>query len=472
MLHLTEMTIQGLAELLQTGKVSVTELVRTYLNELEKTAAQGNYITITDAEALARAQELDRSELAGSETSFLAGIPMSMSDNLCTRGVLTTCASRILANFIPPYSATVYERLLGAGSVLLGKNNMNEFGLTGARPALAGGGDNLQASALSGEEVNGAAAAVAENQAVFALSVDTAGCIRRAAAAYGVVGLKPTYGQVSRYGLISTAPSLEQVGCLTKDVCDSAIVFTAITGSDPFDATTANSQSGVTLADLQEKCGPLKVGLPREYLSNGLAEGVKNGVERAVAALQELGCEVEETSLPHLQYAPYAALLVRAVEASSELSNFDGVRFGLREEAEGLHEMYRKTRSRWLGPEVRRFIILGTLAASKNYYDSLYLKAQKVRTLVCGDFQAALGKYDLLLGPVANTGNPVAGQDASSGLGGEDIFTCPANMAGLPALALPWGQVENMPFAIQLIGRPYGEKALLQAAYALEQWNR
>ncbi|MGI6575548.1 MAG: amidase [bacterium] len=429
-MSLIDLNVGAIQEALRAGTISEAELVQAYLAHLEKMEASLNaFITITCKEAMVRARELERLRKTGKMDAPLFGVPFSLQDNLCTAGIHTTCASKMLANFIPPYNAIVYEQIQAAGGVLLGKNNMNEFGMENAAPALTKEPVNpWDESRAAGD---GAAAAVAAKQVVFALASDTGGSLRQSAAYCGVVGLKPTYGRVSRHGLISFASSLVQVGCLTGNVADSATVLQVLAVPDAKDSTTGAQPVPSYQDFLTQGVNGLRVGLPQEYLA-GLDAGVKARVKQAAATLEKLGAVVEEISLPHSGYAVLTYQLLSAGEAFSDLSNFDGVRFGLREEGKNLHDMYRKTRTAGFGAGVRRNIVLGTLILSADFYADYFLTAQKMRTLICQDFQQVWDQYDLVLGPVTAGIAPVRSDTRwqnEQDIYQDSRFTCAVNLA-------------------------------------------
>jgi aspartyl-tRNA(Asn)/glutamyl-tRNA(Gln) amidotransferase subunit A len=453
-MSIVELNTGELKEALQKGDVTAEEIALGYLAVLEKEAgAEAAFVTVTAETALERAKELDRERKTGRGELPLEGIPFSLQDNYCTANILTTAGSKILANFKPPYSATAYERLQTGGGVLLGKNKMPEFGLELISPP--------EGKHPRENMVLGAAAAVAKKQVVFALASDAAGALRRSAVEQGLIGLTPSYGRVSRYGLITFAASLGQVGCISRTVADSAQVLGVIAGLDKRDAAT----SPVAVPKYRDYPGRgvkgLKVGLPREYLTANSTAADKTSLEKVAAMLEASGAMVEEVSLPHGKYAPIVYHLISAGEASSDLSTYDGVRFGLRVAGEDLQDMYRKTRTAGFGSGVRSKLILGTLLTSPEFYEAYYLQAQKVRTLLRQDFQKVWEDYDLLVTPVMGAGTGV-----EAGIYQDVFYTAAVNLAGLPALALP---LRGKPAAgVQLVSRPFREDILFQGAAVIE----
>ncbi|MBO8169174.1 MAG: Asp-tRNA(Asn)/Glu-tRNA(Gln) amidotransferase subunit GatA [Thermoanaerobacteraceae bacterium] len=469
------LTAHELHEKLKSKEISARELARAVLDRIEQLEPKVKaYLTVTAEQAMEKAAEVDRRIARGEELRPLEGIPMALKDNLCTEGIKTTCGSQILHNFVPPYSATVVEKLDREGAILLGKLNMDEFamGSSNENSSFYPTRNPWDLERAPGGSSGGAAAAVAADEAVFTLGSDTGGSIRQPAAFCGVVGLKPTYGRVSRYGLVAFASSLDQIGPITKDVKDCALVLQAIAGHDDKDSTSAD----VPVPDYTEVLGKdikgMRIGIPKEYFAEGLDSGVKEKIEAAIKQLQELGAVCEETSLPHTEYALPAYYLVAPAEASSNLARYDGVRYGFRDtEAQDVISMFRSTRSKGFGPEVKRRIMIGTYALSSGYYDAYYLKALKVRTLIRRDFDRAFAKYDAIVTPtspnVAFRIGEKIGDPLSMYL--SDLYTIPVNMAGLPAISLSCGFSEGMPVGLQIIGKPFDESTVLQIAYQYEQ---
>lgn len=466
----------ALAQKLAAGQVSAQEAAEAYLQQIEKCEAQlGAYIKVTREVALSQAAQVDARRAAGEQLHPLAGVPMALKDNLCTQGIETTCGSKMLQNFCPPYSATAARRLEEAGCVLLGKVNMDEF-------AMGSSTENsyyhptrnpVDPTRVPGGSSGGSAAAVGAREAAFALGSDTGGSIRQPAAFCGVVGMKPTYGAVSRYGLVAFASSLDQIGPLTRDVRDSALVLSAIAGKDERDSTCVGRNYGDFQQDIGREVAGMRLGLPREFLEEGIDPQVKAAVLAAARRYEKLGARVEPVSLPTLKHALPAYYVISSAEASSNLARFDGVRYGYRaKDYADMDELYERTRSEGFGPEVKRRIMLGTFALSAGYYDAYYNKALQVRTLVVREFEALFKDFDALLSPVAPTTAYRLGEKMADPMAMYlgDIYTVPVNIAGLPALSLPCGRdEEGLPIGMQLIGPPFSEKKLYQLGYAFEQ---
>ncbi|MDH7497172.1 MAG: Asp-tRNA(Asn)/Glu-tRNA(Gln) amidotransferase subunit GatA [Syntrophomonadaceae bacterium] len=467
-MSLCSLTVHELVTLLQRREVSPLEIATSCLQRIEAVDARVRaFLTVTAEQALEHARAIEGGR-------GLAGIPAAVKDNLCTRGVRTTCASRILENFVPPYDATVVARLVQAQVVSLGKLNMDEFamGSSTENSAFFPTRNPWDLERVPGGSSGGSAAAVAADEVIFALGSDTGGSIRQPAAFCGVVGMKPTYGRVSRFGLVAFASSLDQVGCLTKDVTDCAMVLQVISGFDPMDSTSARMEVPDYTAALTGEVKGMKIGVPREYFGEGVDGAVKEVLQRALQQFEALGAVVEETSLPHTEYALPAYYILAPAEASSNLARFDGVRYGLRDEtADNLLDMYGSTRARGFGPEVKRRIMLGTYALSSGYYDAYYLKAMRVRRLVKEDFDRAFARYDVLVTPTAPTVAFRLNEKVDDVLAMymSDIATIPVNLAGIPAVSIPCGFVQGLPVGMQVMGRPFGEADLLRAAYAFEQ---
>ena len=468
-------TLHALSGLLKQGEISSVELTKAVLHRIDTTEADVHgYITVDADGALAAAAEADKTIAAG-DAGDLTGIPAAVKDNICTRGLKTTCASKMLENFVPPYDAFVSKRLKDAGTVILGKANMDEFAMGGSSETSYFGATknpyNLRC--VPGGSSGGSAAVVAADEAVFALGSDTGGSIRQPASFCSVVGLKPTYGLVSRFGLVAFASSLDQIGPLTKDVTDCAMVLNAIAGHDDMDSTSLNVQTPDYTKALTGDVKGLKIGLPKEYLGDGTHPDVKAAVLAAAKQYEAMGAVVEECSLPVTEYALPAYYIISSAEASSNLARFDGIKYGYRTaEFENLNELYCKTRAEGFGSEVKRRIMLGTYALSSGYYDAYYKKAQQARTLIRRSFDQAFAKYDLLLSPAAPDPAFQIGDRISDPikmyLG--DICTVSVNIAGLPAMVVPGGfSADGLPIGIQLIGKHFSESTLLGAGYAFEQ---
>jgi aspartyl-tRNA(Asn)/glutamyl-tRNA(Gln) amidotransferase subunit A len=473
-MHLHTLSVHRLGELLGRREVSSEEVTRACLERISQVEDKIKaFITVIEEEALALARAVDEQRVRGEELSPLAGIPVAIADNICTEGVRTTCASKMLENFIPPYNAAVAERLKKAGSVLVGKCNLDEFamGSSTGNSCFFSTGNPFDPEAVPGGSSGGAAAAVAAGEAAFALGSDTGGSIRQPAAFCGVVGLKPTYGYVSRFGLISHASSLDQIGPFTRDVTDLALVLNIICGRDDRDSTSAPVDVPDFRKYLVNDVKGLKIGLPGEYYGTDPAPRVAARLREAVRKLEELGAVCEEVSMPHTEYALPAHYIISSAEASSNLARYDGVRYGLREDAEDVLGMFQRTRGRGFGAEVKKRIMLGTYALSAGNYNDYYVKALKFRTLIKQDFARAFEKFDCLLTPTVPATAFKKGEMRDDPLAGyqSHVFTIPANLAGLPAMSLPFGLVEGLPVGLQLIARHFDEGALLRAGYALEQ---
>ncbi len=458
-MSLCDLTVHEVLDLIKSGEVSAKEVRESVLARIEKVESRVcSYITMTP--------ELD------SDGAF-HGLPLALKDNICTRGVRTTCGSRILEHFVPPYDATVVTRLKAQGIGIVGKTNMDEFAMGSSceNSAFFPTRNPWDLDRVPGGSSGGSAAAVAAGEAMWALGSDTGGSVRQPASFCGVVGLKPTYGRVSRYGLVAFASSLDQIGPITRDVLDSAILLSVIAGHDPLDSTSAPVPVPDYVQDVRRDVKGLKVGLVREYLGQGTEDGVRSCILKAVEVLTDLGAHVEEVSLPHTAYALDAYYLIAPAEASSNLARYDGVKYGYRAEgAVGLLDMYQRTRREGFGEEVKRRIMLGTYALSSGYYDAYYLRAQKVRTLIRMDFQKAFSEYDVLLGPTAPTVAFRAGERTSDPLSMylSDVCTIPINLAGIPAVSIPCGFSGGLPVGLQIIGKPFSEAIILRAAYAFE----
>ena len=468
-------TIQQLRKKLVDGEVTSVELTRACLDRIKETDERINaFITVCDEQALAAAEEADR-RLAEGDAPLLTGIPFAVKDIFNTLDVRTTCGSKILDNYVSPYDATAVQKLRQQGAVIVGKLNMDEFAMGSSNENSAAGPvrNPWDEDRVPGGSSGGSAAAVAARQVVATLGTDTGGSIRQPASHCGVVGLKPTYGRVSRYGVIAYASSLDQVGPVARTVEDCAIVLGAVAGYDPADSTSVDQPVPDYMENLAAGVKGKKIGLPKEYFVDGLDPDVKKAVEQAIETYRELGAEIVEVSLPHTDYSVACYYLIATAEASSNLARYDGVRFGVRkDEGEGLIGMYQRTRAAGFGDEVKRRIMLGTYALSSGYYDAYYLKAQKVRTLIRQDFLDAFKQVDLLLTPVAPTPAFKLGEMVDDPLQMylSDIFTIPVNMAGTCAMSLPCGFSEQgLPIGLQLIGQPFAEAEILQAAYAFEQ---
>jgi len=470
---LYSLLIHQLSELMEQKEISSVELTEAYFERISQVENEIRaFITLVKEKALTQASEVDKKRALGEKLSPLAGIPMAMDDNICTEGVRTTCASKILGNFIPPYDATVAERLKSAGAILIGKCNMDEFGMGSSteNSAFYNTKNPYDSETVQNSFTGGSAVAVAADEVAFALGSDTGGYIRQSAASCGVIGLKPTYGYVSRFGLISYASSLDQIGPITKDILDLALVLNTICGQDVRDATSTSVEVPDFTKSLVNDVKGLRIGLPKEYFGADLEPEVAAKLQQAVIKLEELGAVCEEVSMPHAEYATPAHVIIAAAEASSNLARFDGVRHGTRVDADDVLSMFKKTRSQGFGTEVKRRIMLGTHVLSTANYDGYYVKALKVRNLVKQDFSRAFEKFDCLLTPIIRTTAFRKGAKIDPlSMYLADVCTSAVNLAGVPALSIPLGMVNEMPVGMQLIARHFGEDTLLKVGYTLEQ---
>ncbi|MEN8142408.1 MAG: Asp-tRNA(Asn)/Glu-tRNA(Gln) amidotransferase subunit GatA [Thermodesulfobacteriota bacterium] len=474
-MELNKLTIHQLQEMLASGEVSsveITEAVLARIDQVEKKV--GAYITLDGDNALVRAAEADRNRGSG-ENGPLAGIPIALKDVVCTDGLRTTCGSKILENFVPPYDATLVAKLKEAGAIIVGKLSMDEFAMGSANENCAFGTPHNPWSLdhICGGSSGGSAAAVAADECIAAIGSDTGGSIRQPASHCGVVGLKPTYGRVSRYGLIAFASSLAQHGPLTKAAKDSALMLQAISGYDRRESTSVDCPVPDYLASLDLGVKGMKVGIPKEYFGEGLSSEVEKAVRNGIKVLEGGGAEIIEVSMPHTDYGVAAYYVIAPAEASSNLARFDGVRYGHRnKEAESLLEMYRKSRSEGFGEEVKRRIMIGTYVLSSGYYDAYYKKALQVRTLIVNDFKEAFTECDILVSPVSPTPAWRIGEKVDDPLSVylSDILTISGNLSGVPGMSLPCGfSEEGLPIGIQLQATHFGEEKLLQAASCLER---
>ena len=465
-----------LAAKIKAKEVTVKEAVEAVFARIdEKEKALNCYVTLDKEGALKKAEEVQKKIDEGFLAGALAGVPVAIKDNMCTEGMLTTCSSKILGNFVPTFSSEAVLNLEKAGAVIIGKTNMDEFamGSTTETSAFGETKNPWNEKHVPGGSSGGSAAAVAADECFFALGSDTGGSIRQPASFCGVVGMKPTYGTVSRYGLIAYGSSLDQIGPLTKNVEDCAAVMEIIASHDLKDSTSVNREDTDFTAALIEDVKGMKIGIPRDYFGEGLDSEVKEAVLAAAKALEEKGAIVEEFDLSLVEYAIPAYYTIASAEASSNLERFDGVKYGYRtEEYEGLHNMYKKTRSEGFGAEVKRRIMLGSFVLSSGYYDAYYLKALRTKALIKKAFDEAFAKYDVILGPVAPTTAPELGKSLSDPLKMYlgDIYTISVNLAGLPGISIPCGvDKKGLPIGLQLIGDCFREKKLIQAAYTYEK---
>lgn len=475
-MKLTDMTAVELAAAIREGKTTAVDAVKEVLSNIEEKEQELNcYVTIDAEGALAQAQEIQKKIEAGTLQGPLAGVPVAIKDNMCTEGMLTTCSSKILGNFVPPFSAEAVKRLQEAGAVILGKTNMDEFAMGSTTETSADGPTRnpWNTEYVPGGSSGGSAAAVAAGETFFALGSDTGGSIRQPASYCGVVGMKPTYGTVSRYGLIAYGSSLDQIGPLAKDVTDCAAILETIASHDSKDSTSLERSDTDFTAALVDDVKGMRIGIPNDYFGEGLDEEVKQAVLGAAKELEKRGAVVEHFDLSLVEYAIPTYYTIAAAEASSNLERFDGIKYGYRTpEYSGLHNMYKKSRSEGFGEEVKRRIMLGSFVLSSGYYDAYYLKALRVKALIKKAFDDAFAKYDVILGPVAPTTAPKLGESLADPikmyLG--DIYTIAVNLAGLPGISIPCGvDSKGLPIGLQLIGDCFMEKKLIQTAYTYEQ---
>ncbi|WP_245203514.1 Asp-tRNA(Asn)/Glu-tRNA(Gln) amidotransferase subunit GatA [Ammoniphilus resinae] len=461
---------------LSNKEMSVSELVEASFKRIQETDETVKaFLTLDEDRAKAKAKQLDEQLGKGDEMGLLFGLPAAIKDNIVTENLKTTCGSKLLANYDPIYNATAMDRLSAAEAIVIGKTNMDEFGMGSSTE---NSGFQLTHNPWNPEYVpggssGGSAAAIAAGQAYFALGTDTGGSIRQPASFCGVVGLKPTYGLVSRFGLVAYASSFDVIGPITKNVEDAAYVLSVLAAHDPYDSTSAEVEIPDYISALTGEVKGLKVGVPKELLGEGIDPDVKNGVLEALKVLEGLGAIVEEVSLPHTEYAVPTYYILAPSEASSNLARYDGVRYGVRaDNADNLIEMYKESRSHGFGSEVKRRIMLGTYALSSGYYDAYYKKAQKVRTLIKQDFDQLFAKYDVIVGPTAPTTAFKMGEKVSDPLTMylNDICTVPVNLAGIPAISVPCGFAQNgMPIGLQIMGKHFDEATVLRVAHAFEK---
>ncbi len=470
------LTAHEIRDKIKNKDISSQEITKAFLERIDAVENKvESYVTVLPEEAMAQAAEVDRKIAAGEEVGALAGVPMALKDNLCTKDILTTCSSKMLQNFRPPYDSTVAQKLKTADTVLLGKVNMDEFamGSSTENSYFKKTKNPYDLTKVPGGSSGGSAACVSADEAAFTLGSDTGGSIRQPAAFCGCVGMKPTYGTVSRFGLVAFASSLDQIGPLSKDVQDCAMVYDQIVGYDPMDSTSVNRTYDSFESALTGDVAGLKVGVPVEYMGEGISAPVQKAVLSALDSFKSLGAEHQEMHLPLTEYALPAYYMISSAEASSNLARFDGVKYGYRaEKFDDLIDLYAQTRSEGFGAEVKRRIMIGTYALSSGYYDAYYKKAQQVRTMVMQDFDKAFEKYDVLVTPTAPFTAFGIGEmtDDPMQMYLADICTVSVNIGGLPAIVLPCGYDENgMPIGLQIIGKPFGEADILNAAYALEK---
>ena len=481
-MDLYKLTSSEVRALFYRKEISVEDLVRSVYGRIN--AVEGKvraFVTLKEEAAMQMAHEVQKKmkhEEQGKRS--LLGIPLAIKDNICTKGTLTTCSSKILSNFIPPYESTVTSRLIEQGYVLIGKTNMDEFamGSSTENSSFHVTRNPWNPERIPGGSSGGSAAAVAADECIAALGSDTGGSIRQPAGFCGVVGLKPTYGRLSRYGLVAFASSLDQIGTLTKDVKDSALLMNVISGHDPLDSTSAPLPVPDFTAALGQEIKGIKLGVPKEYFIEGIEKEVEASVTDAIRKLEDLGAIPVEISLPHTDYAIAAYYILATSEASSNLARYDGVKYGFRAEGKDLMDMYRNTRAQGFGAEVKRRIMLGTYALSSGYYEAYYRKAQQVRTLIKQDFERAFQEVDAIVTPTSPTVAFKVGEKSADPLQMylSDIFTISVNLAGVPGISIPCGFArDNLPIGLQLIGKHFDEESLLKVAYAYEQatdWHK
>ncbi|EOR21532.1 Asp-tRNA(Asn)/Glu-tRNA(Gln) amidotransferase subunit GatA [Cytobacillus oceanisediminis] len=474
-MSLFDQKMADLQELLHKKEISVTDLVKESYNRIkdvdEKVQA---FLTLDEDNALSQASALDDKLVNGEHSGSLFGMPIGIKDNIVTKNLRTTCSSKILENFQPIYNATVMDKLQAAGAITIGKLNMDEFamGSSTENSYYQKTKNPWNLETVPGGSSGGSAASVAAGEVFFSLGSDTGGSIRQPAAFCGVVGLKPTYGRISRFGLVAFASSLDQIGPITRTVEDNAFLLNAISGLDPMDSTSANVAVPDFTKGLTGDIKGMKIAVPKEYLAEGVSEDVRQSVLDALKVLEKLGATWEEVSLPHSKYALATYYLLSSSEASANLSRFDGVRYGYRtDNAETLIELYKRSRAEGFGDEVKRRIMLGTFALSSGYYDAYYKKAQKVRTLIKKDFEDVFEKYDVIVGPTTPTPAFKLGEKVDDPLTmyANDILTIPVNLAGVPGISVPCGFSNGLPLGLQIIGKHFDEASVYKVAYAFEQ---
>ncbi len=478
MMELNNLTAHELIKLLNKGDISHIDICNSLIEAKENKDKKINAIVHFDKEkSLERSKALKKKD----PSKKLWGLPIFIKDNICVKDELTTCSSKILEGFKPPYNATVIEKLLEQGAVLMGKTNMDEFAFGSSTESSCYGTTRnpWDLERIPGGSSGGSAACVAANEAIFSLGSDTGGSIRQPASLCGVVGLKPTYGRVSRYGLIAFASSLDQIGPITKDVEDASLLMNVISGHDQMDSTSVDLPVPDYTSSIKKDIKGLKIGIPKEYFAKGLDSEIKESLKEAIKKISSLGAICEDTTLPHTDFAVSVYYLIATAEASSNLARFDGVQYGIKsEKASSIIEMYKKTRRLGFGDEAKRRIILGTFALSSGYYDAYYSRALKVRSLMKRDFEKAFKKYDAILTPTSPTPAFKIGEKIQDPLTMylSDIFTISANLVGLPGVSIPCGFTKNnLPIGLQILGRPFDEEKVLRIAYNYEQateWHK
>ena len=478
-LELIKRNVSEHMEALKNGEYSSRELTEAYITQIEMMDDKiGAYITLDFETALKKAEDVDYKRLHGENLKPLAGIPCAVKDNICTKGIKTTCASKMLEQYIPPYDACVIEELKKSDTVILGKLNMDEFamGSTTENSAFKITKNPIDITRVPGGSSGGSAACVAAREAAFTLGSDTGGSIRQPASFCGVVGMKPTYGSVSRYGLVAFASSLDQIGPLTSTVKDNAIVLNAITCADKRDATNIYKRQGDFTEDIGKGIKGMRIGLPKEFFGEGISYDVKTAIFKAAERMKYEGAEIIDISMPSINDALAAYYIISSAEASSNLSRFDGIRYGYRTDSfDDIHDLYRKSRSEGFGKEVKRRIMLGTFVLSSGYYDAYYKKALQVRSIVMNDFDKSFKQCDFILSPVAPTVAYKLGEKSKNPLEMYmgDAYSVPVNIAGVPAISVPCGRDDsNMPIGAQLIGPAFSEKMLYRVAAVLEEVSK
>jgi len=474
-MELPFLTIKEASELIKKKELSPVELTQSVLDRIkEKDEHLNTYVTVLEDKSIESAKKAEEEITSGNYLGPLHGIPLGLKDIFVTKNITTTCGSKMLENFVPPYDATVTEKLQDSGAVFLGKNNMDEFAMgSSTETSYFGPTKNpWDSNRVPGGSSGGSAAATAASLCLGSVGTDTGGSIRQPAALCGVVGMKPTYGRVSRFGMIAFASSLDQAGPLTKTVEDTAIILNAIAGADPRDSTCLDLPVPDYTKSLKEDLKGLNVGIPKEYFVEGMEKDIEAGSRKAISEMENLGAEIVEISLPHTEYAVLTYYIIAPSEASSNLARYDGVKYGYRAEgAESLRDMYFKSRAEGFGDEVKRRIMLGTYALSSGYYDAYYLKAQKVRTLIKNDFDEAFKKVDAIVAPTSPEVAFKIGEKTQDPIKMylSDVLTIPCNIAGLPGISIPCGfSSEGLPIGIQVIGKPFDEQTVIHVAHAYE----
>ncbi len=479
-MELYNLTISEARSAIDKGEISPTELTNAVFNRIEAVEKKIKaYVTLLRENALTQAKQAEDRIKNGLKQTLL-GIPIAIKDNMCTKGIRTTCSSKILENFIPPYESTATQKLKEQGYILIGKTNLDEFAMGSSTENSFFGhtGNPWNTTRIPGGSSGGSAAATSADECIAALGSDTGGSIRQPAALCGVVGLKPTYGRVSRYGLVAFASSLDQIGPITKNVRDSAILMNIISGHDPYDSTSAPLSVPDFTSVLGQDIKGIKIGVPKEYFIEGMDKEVKNAVREAIKKLESLGAIPVEISLPHSEYALATYYILSTSEASSNLARYDGVKYGFRAEGKDLLDMYMKTRAAGFGAEVKRRIILGTYALSSGYYEAYYRKAQQVRTLIKQDFEKAFEIADVIITPTSPTPAFKVGEKTAEPLQMylSDIFTLSLNLAGVPGISIPCGFTsDKLPVGLQIIGKHFDEASIFKVSYAYEQatdWHK